>query len=59
MSYYGNNAIEFVLYFVIGQKFRSAFLDMFGCRNAISGMSRRKSKLSKIENEISMTEIQP
>ena len=31
MMYYGNNAIEFVLYFISGRKFRSAFIDMFGC----------------------------
>ena len=29
---YANSAIEFILYFVSGQKFRSAFLEMFCCR---------------------------
>ena len=32
--YYVNSAIEFVIYFSSGQKFRSAFLDMFGMRRA-------------------------
>ena len=32
MFYYGNNAIEFILYFISGSKFRSAFVGMFCCR---------------------------
>ena len=53
MLYYANNAIEFVLYFVSGRKFRSAFLDMFGC--APSGNSKNSKNVNKSDvNNIGM-----
>ena len=44
---YSNNAFEFILYFVNGRKFRSAFSDMFGCRNAPCLCLRNKIKTTR------------
>ena len=58
--YYSNSAMEFALYFVSGRKFRSAFLDIFGCSTASGGISRNMTHGTRSGDEdISMTQVQP
>ena len=57
MVCYSNNAIEFVLYFVSGRKFRSAFLDIFGCSTALGGKSINKTNGTR-SGDKAMTAVQ-
>ena len=56
LLYYTNNAINFILYFISGQKFRTAFISMFWCRRGNSTHGDVTSHMTR-NDTISMSQI--